>query len=662
METAQKCMHHTRRTLCVSILLSKATKVNARIQYVSLSMVTDRNLRQLKTTTSSLAKMIPKQTFFPDATMSSASGSSEYEIKNAFDGRAPSADSILATALNKLTFHERESVNDEIHGINIERKYIEQSGAVEESPELLSRSLDELQAELDRLCSAEGGFGELAYAFQRSQDLYGSTPEGTYFNTSDFRLMFIRCDRFDCKKAAIRLCKFADLFLEIFGEFALQRPVRFSDLEENEVAMLKNGFSCPFPRRDRAGRRIYCHFAQNYNADMDIRFKMRVTSYPLMHIISHDVDSQRRGFVAVMWMLNLKKPDIHDYMDRGRCQGRLLAALPIKVGAGHYCFQSIRMAKDAAFSHLVHKLVTSILPYVRVHSGTPTELVYTLESFGVSSKQSPIDIETGGVNINVVDRWLKYCIAREENPLRSKQYIDCPNHTDILFGRGQIVMAHPGNSMFRDFIHSNLEQYSNIQSKKESTQWTWSVVRTLKSDYGARFLKEERIDNGLTALVEVSNETARSKVRIAFRDARSRQTKFMAKEKQTSSGPRIRTTKRNGRANQISSAAPSSTPTATSFLAKRTIRDAAIPGDLLPREITSDDDHDISGFGLTFEDFEVGLSSLNNNIAKLNTNLNTILNLQQVANSSTSQFLGLDGSNTSKRQRMDTDTGCFDCV
>lgn len=223
-------------------------------------------------------------------------------------------------------------------------------------------------------------------------------------------------------------------------------------------------------------------------------------------------------------------------------------------------------------------------------------------------------------------------------------------------------MAHPGNSMFRDFIHSNLELYSNIQSKKESTQWTWSVVRTLKSDYRARFLKEERIDNGLTAWVEVSNETARSKVRIAFRDARSRQTKSMGKEKQTSSGPRKCTAKRNGRANQISSAAPSSTPTATSFLAKRTIRDAAIPGDLLPREITSDDDHDISGFGLTFEDFEVGLSALNNNIAQLNTNLNTILNLQQVANSSTSQFLGLDGSNTSKRQRMDTDTGCFDCV
>lgn len=290
-------------------------------------------------------------------------------MKNDFDGGAPSADSLLATALNKLTFHERESINEEIHGINIDRKYIEKSGAVEESPELLSRSLDEMQAELDRLCSAEGGTGGLAYAFQRSQDLYGSTPEGTYFNTSDFRLMFIRCDRFDCKKAAIRLCRFAELFLEIFGEFALQRPVRFSDLEENEGAILKNGFSCPFPKRDRAGRRIYCHFAQNYTGDDNIRLRLRISIYPLMQIVLHDVDSQRRGCVVVMWMRNLMKPDIKDHIDRGYCQGRVIEALPIKFGAGHYCFQSIRIAKDAAFSHLVHKLMVSILPYVRVHSG-----------------------------------------------------------------------------------------------------------------------------------------------------------------------------------------------------------------------------------------------------------------------------------------------------
>ena len=295
----------------------------------------------------------------------------EYELKSEIHGKAPSADSLLATELNKLTFRERESINDEIHGINIDRKYIEKSGAIEETPELLSRSLDDMQTELHRLCLTEGGLGGSAYAFQRSQDLYGSSPEDTYFNTSDFRLMFIRRECFDCKKAAIRLCKFADLYLEVFGDFALQRPIRLSDLEESEVAMIKNGFSCPFSKRDRAGRRIYVHFAKDYSECHTIQWRLRVAAYLLMNMVANDVECQKKGLVAVMWMHNLTKQDIHDFIKRGYCQARHLAALPVKIGAGHYCFPSIHTAKDIAFSHLVQKLlaITKLLPHVRVHSG-----------------------------------------------------------------------------------------------------------------------------------------------------------------------------------------------------------------------------------------------------------------------------------------------------
>ena len=260
--------------------------------------------------------------------------------------------------------------------------------------------------------------------------------------------------------------------------------------------------------------------------------------------------------------------------------------------------------------------------------------------------------------MKMVNQWIKFCAARDANPMLFKQIIECPNHSDILLGRGQIVMNHPGNSMFRDFIQNNLEVYSNIQSKKESTQWTWSVVRKLKSEYGARFLKEERIYNGLTAWVEVTNEISRNKVRIAFRDARTRQTKLTEKGKQPLVEPRMSTSKRNGPSKDGSSSVP---PT-TSFLAKRKNGVAPVSDDFFPLETTSQDLPDNSRFGLSFEEFNVGLSALNNNISQLNNNLNEILQRQQVANSSTSQFLDLDGSNSSKRQRLDTDNGCFDCL
>ncbi len=324
--------------------------------------------------------MTPQRTSFPDAARSGIAEPSiqhraisevdEYEIKNEVHLKAPSADSLLATELNKLTFRERESINDEIHGINIDRKYIELSGAGEETPELLSKSLDEMQAELDQLCSTEGGLGGSAFAFQRSQELYGSSPEDTYFNTADFRLLFIRCEHFDCKKAAIRLCKFAEYHLEVFGDFALRRPIRFSDLEEGEAEMIKNGYSCPFSKRDRAGRRIHVHFARDYSECHTLRWILRINAYLLMNLVTHDAECQKKGFVAVMWMHNLTQQDIQDFIRRGHTQARLLAALPLKVSAGHYCFPSIHNAKDIAFSHLVQKLlITKILPHVRVHSG-----------------------------------------------------------------------------------------------------------------------------------------------------------------------------------------------------------------------------------------------------------------------------------------------------
>ena len=54
----------------------------------------------------------------------------------------------------------------------------------------------------------------------------------------------------------------------------------------------------------------------------------------------------------------------------------------------------------------------------------------------------------------------------------------------------------------------------------EKTILTRDVVHLLKNEYGARFLKEETNDtNGkLGCWVEVSNDEARLKVRIAFRD------------------------------------------------------------------------------------------------------------------------------------------------
>ena len=90
-------------------------------------------------------------------------------------------------------------------------------------------------------------------------------------------------------------------------------------------------------------------------------------------------------------------------------------------------------------------------------------------------------------------------------------------------------MRHPGNAVLRNVIEQKMEEYASAKSKKQTTDVTWEVVRILKGDYGARFLKEENVDTSL-GWIEVSNEIARQKVRIAFRDLRTKITKSTKEE------------------------------------------------------------------------------------------------------------------------------------
>ena len=255
---------------------------------------------------------------------------------------------------------------------------------------------------------------------------------------------------------------------------------------------------------------------------------------------------------------------------------------------------------------------------------------------------------TNDLDLTNYNRWLALVAAREKDPKAYNGVIYFPTHSDILFGRGQIVMNHPGNIMFRNYIQSKLIEYSNAGSKKEATQWTWGVVRTLKSDYGARFLKEEKINDEITAWVETSNETARSKVRIAFRDARSRLAKTAEKKQKNKKnrddiGNSIlfnETFSKNEFSSQpsmIQSSTMPMTPTQEKELE-----------DITPLPVQSQQDQ----FLANFEEFNYNIMSLNQNLTELNNNLNSLNNSHPLIDSSTSAFLSLDGGNNPKRQRM----------
>mmetsp|Transcript_11828 Transcript_11828/g.11545 ORF Transcript_11828/g.11545 Transcript_11828/m.11545 type:complete len:261 (-) Transcript_11828:142-924(-) len=139
---------------------------------------------------------------------------------------------------------------------------------------------------------------------------------------------------------------------------------------------------------------------------------------------------------------------------------------------------------------------------------------------------------SSSLNLKNHTRFLQLCQLKESNMklfgkewkcyggYDQQQIIECLNHADVLSGRGKDVMNHPGNTVLRSIVDSKLDEYINMKSKGEKMKLTLAVVHFLKNQYGARFLKEETIEsNGkLGCWIEVPDEQARLKVRVAFRD------------------------------------------------------------------------------------------------------------------------------------------------
>ena len=156
--------------------------------------------------------------------------------------------------------------------------------------------------------------------------------------------------------------------------------------------------------------------------------------------------------------------------------------------------------------------------------GSTTECLYTLQTFGIQPCLIPIDVVSGKKkNIDHL-RWLELHKAKAY-AIKSGfhfRFVDCPENVDILYGRGWLKMYHPGNAILRSKIEARFGEYNAIKSKRVKTLIAWSIVCEIR-DSGARFLRE--LKNGWW--VEVSNEEARKKVSIGFRDARKARQKAL---------------------------------------------------------------------------------------------------------------------------------------
>jgi hypothetical protein len=150
-------------------------------------------------------------------------------------------DQMLSKEMQSLSIVDRTKVQEEIHGVS--------NLCPEETPIMVEEALKSMQQHLDCI---------------QHKPIYDQLTPFSYLHTRDWRLRFLRCELFDCKKAAGRLVRFTEYMKREYDMEVLERPLRISDLQSKTgkrgkevMDSFRSGHSQLFPFRDRSGRRIF---------------------------------------------------------------------------------------------------------------------------------------------------------------------------------------------------------------------------------------------------------------------------------------------------------------------------------------------------------------------------------------------------------------------
>lgn len=374
-------------------------------------------------------------------------------------------DELLAKEMLRLDMKERTAVQEEVHGVNCVLP--------EETPETVSKALNQLAYELDKIPAIE------KQAYLRSQKL-----EGSYVQTDSFRMRFLRASNFDVPWVAKRIVTFLELVSDIIGDVALQRPVCLSDFSDRELVCLRMGRWQFLPFADRIGRRIMVCFLDEIWEAFPPKTKAKISLY-LSWTAGNDAMTQRRGLVLIVWFdkkFKIPRRPHREYKDH--------AMHSTRVSAFHMCTPDTPFYR---FRAAVAKMrVGRVRRSLQTHVGNSMENRYALQSYGIPVEQMPISY-TGKIKLKCIEQWVDARIAMEgskDNPIQNK-VIEYPDPDDVVFRPGSSCNTHSGNNAFRNFLISKLNE-QEMKSKGQFNIRRKAVVAEVKSEVrdknGGRFL------------------------------------------------------------------------------------------------------------------------------------------------------------------------------
>jgi len=383
----------------------------------------------------------------------------------------PDAESLLREEMMKLSLKDRNDFQEEIHGV--------QCLAPEETPDFLKSKLEKLEVELN----GDAIPIENRKAFLKSQEMFAKKNKPTFVNSEEFRLRFLRCELFDVPTAALRITKYLSLVSELFGDFALQRPIRISDFSKTDLREFRKGRYQLLPYRDRAGvrgRRILGVFPDNDWETMSPVLRTKIWLY-LTYVAGEDIEAQKYGIVVLVWFDSAwtrisKKPVLS-------AQNTKVFTLGVRTSAVHLCTPDTPVYRFRR-SILLMRLRRE-KSRVKIHVGKSTELLYTLQSFGLPTDYIPISF-TGKVKEKYIKEWIRLRQLVEDERLAPDwtaesvgTMIECPYLDDCIFRNGTSLLSHPGNIFLRSLIASKSMTEEN--QKKNTKVFVEEIIAEMKA-------------------------------------------------------------------------------------------------------------------------------------------------------------------------------------
>eukprot|EP00532_Pseudo-nitzschia_australis_P014559 CAMPEP_0168284280 /NCGR_PEP_ID=MMETSP0141_2-20121125/23419_1 /TAXON_ID=44445 /ORGANISM="Pseudo-nitzschia australis, Strain 10249 10 AB" /LENGTH=795 /DNA_ID=CAMNT_0008228267 /DNA_START=137 /DNA_END=2524 /DNA_ORIENTATION=+ len=351
------------------------------------------------------------------------------------------------------------------------------------------------------------------HAYRRGLEL-----NSDYIRTPEYRLRFLRADRFDARKAALRYCNCLNLLFKWFGATIFHRQLYLSDLTMLEQKYCRDGNVQVLPSRDRIGRRVLV-FIGRHDASTPEEYAaaFRLLIYLIWTIPAQDVTTQVKGAVVLIF------PTFEDSAVLAKHSAKklnqILHTIPLRYSAIHFCIP------NSPINNMVRSLCLLLIGpegrrVCRVHTGSPVEVDYALSSYGIIIKDIPrtytfmIKTKNWARFVKVrtaIDNFHKKSVPRDaststsavdvdhhghrqssQSQSQSKEQrqqqicgVECPEVNCILFGNKAMAWDHPGNIEFRDLIE-----------EKELERQTRPKTLSLKGDkYNDHIIDEGRLKN-----------------------------------------------------------------------------------------------------------------------------------------------------------------------